>query len=232
MKAGKIVVLVFGVIVLLISLVPLLGGGGLMWAEKALRDSQGFYTTPAIQLEKDSHAIVTGHANIDLGGDWEWLSWLGRGEPGDFLSIKIEGSSNDPSKQIFIGVAKVRDLEAYLKDVEYDEVSDWRRGSLHYTDHPGTLAPEAPTNQAFWTASVYGTGTQSLEWGIEEGTYSLALMNEDGSRGLDLTASVGVKVPPIVGGIGIILLVVGLVFLGVAILMIYLGIRRPKTARG
>jgi len=234
MKAGKIVLLVFGVIILLISLVPLLVGGGLMWAEKALRDSQGFYTTPAIQLEKDSHAIVTGHANIDLGGDREWISWGRRWHPSDFLTLKIEGSSNDPSKQIFIGVAEAEDLEAYLKDVEYDEVSDFeiRRASLDYTNHPGTLAPEAPTNQAFWTASAHGTGTQTLEWGIEEGTYSLALMNEDGSRGLDLAASLGVKVPPVVAGIGIGLLVVGLVLLAVAILMIYLGVRRPKTARG
>ena len=75
MKAGKIVLLVFGIIVLLISIVPLLGGGALMWAEKALRDSEGFYTTPAIRFEKDSHAIVTKPANIDLGGDWEWVFW-------------------------------------------------------------------------------------------------------------------------------------------------------------
>lgn len=234
MKAGKIVLLVFGVIILLISLVPLLGGGGLMWAEKALRDSEGFYTTPAIQLEKDSHAIVTEPANIDFGGDWEWLSWLGRREPSDFLSIKIEGSSNDPKKQIFLGVAEVQDLEAYLEDVEYDEVSDFRirRASLGYTNHPGTQEPEDPTNQEFWTASVHGEGTQTLEWGIEEGTYSLALMNEDGSRGLDLAASVGVKVPPVLGGIGVALLIVGLVLLGVAILMIYLAVRRPRTTRG
>ena len=140
MKAGRIVLLVFGVIVLLISLVPLLGGGGLMWADKALRDSQGFYTTPAIQLEKGSHAIVTGHANIDLGGDWEWLSWGRRWDPSDFLTLKIEGSSNDPEKQIFIGVAEVQGLEAYLEDVEYDEISDLRirHASLGYTNHPGT----------------------------------------------------------------------------------------------
>ena len=234
MKAGKIVLLVFGVIVLLISLVPLLAGGGLMWAEKTLRDSEGFYTTPAIQLEKDSHAIVTGHANIDLGGDWEWLSWGRRCDPSDFLTLKIEGSSNDPSKQIFIGVAEVSDLEAYLKDVEHDEITDFRirRPSLGYTNHRGTSEPEAPTSQAFWTASAHGEGTQTLEWGIEEGTYSVALMNDDGSRGLNLAASVGVKVPPVVGGIGIGLLVVGLVLLAVAILMIYLGVRRPKTARG
>jgi hypothetical protein len=52
------------------------------------------------------------------------------------------------------------------------------------------------------------------------------LMNADGSRGLDLAASVGVKVPPVLGGIGVVLLVVGLVLLAVAILMIYLAVRR------
>ena len=234
MKAGKIVLLVFGVIVLLISLVPLLAGGGLMWAEKALRDSEGFYTTPAIHLENDSHAIVTGHANIDLRGDWEWIPWGRRWHPSDFLTLKIEVSSNDPSKQIFIGVAKARDLEAYLKDVEYDEVTDFRirRPSLGYTKHPGTLEPQDPTTQTFWTASAHGGGVQTLEWGIEEGTYSLVLMNEDGSRGLNLNASVGVKVPPVVWGISVGLLVVGLVLLGLAVLMIYLAVRRPKTIRG
>jgi len=238
MKAGKIVLLVFGVIILLISLVPLLGGGGLMWAEKALRDSEGFYTTPAIRLDKDSYAIVTEPANIDLRGDQDWL-WKtrifgARCDPSDFLTLKLEGSSNDASKQVFLGIAPISDLKTYLRDVEYDEVIDFKiRGvRLDYTNHPGTSAPEAPTTQTFWTASAHGEGTQTLEWGIEEGTYSFVLMNADGSRGLDLDASVGVKVPPVVGGIGIILLVVGLVLLAVAILMIYLGVRRPKTARG
>ena len=234
MKAGKIVLLVFGIIVLLISLVPLLGGGALMWAEKALRDSEGFYTTPAIRFEKDSHAIVTKPANIDLGGDWEWVFWGRCWDPSDFLTIKVEGSSDNSSKQIFIGVAEVQDLEAYLKDVEYDEVTDFsiRRSRLDYTNYPGTSQPQAPTTQEFWTASAHGEGTQTLEWGIEEGTYSLALMNEDGSRGLNLNASVGVKVPAVIWGISVGLLVVGLVLLGVAILMICLAIRRSKTTKG
>ena len=229
MSAGKIVLLVFGVIVLLVSVALLLSGGVLMWAEKALKDSEGFYTTPAIQLEKDSHAIVTEPANIDFGGDWGWLSWLGRREPGDFLTLKIEGSNNDPSKQIFIGVAEASGLEVYLKDVEYDEITRFRirRHSLGYTNHPGASEPQAPTTQTFWTTSVHGAGTQTLEWGIEEGTYSLVMMNEDGSRGLDLAASVGVKVPPVFWGISVGLLVVGLVLLGVAIVMIYLAVRRP-----
>ncbi|GAG11842.1 unnamed protein product, partial [marine sediment metagenome] len=72
MSAGKIVLLVFGVIVLLVSLGLLLSGGALMWAERAIKDSEGFYSTKTIQLEKDSHAIVTKPADIDLKGDWEW----------------------------------------------------------------------------------------------------------------------------------------------------------------
>lgn len=233
MSAGKIVLLVFGIIILLVSLVPLLAGGGLMWVEKALRDSEGFYTTPVIQLEKDSYAIVTEPANIDLGGDWEWISWGRRWDPTDFLTLKIEGSSNNPSTQIFLAMAEVSDLETYLQDVKYDEVTDFRirRPSLEYTDHPGTSRPEAPTTQTFWTASAYGEGTQTLEWGIEEGTYSLVLMNDDGSQGLDLAVSIGVKVPPVVGWIGVAILVVGLVLLGVAVLMLYLAVRRPKPSK-
>ena len=228
MSGGKIVLLVFGIIVLLASVVLLVPGGGLMWAERALRDSEGFYTTKAIELEKDSYAIVTKPANIDLGGDWEWLFWAGCWDPSHFLTLKIEGSSNDPSKRIFIGVAEVSDLQAYLTDVEYDEVTDFgiRGPRLGYTNHPGTSDPQAPTTQTFWTASAHGGGTQSLEWGVEEGTYSLVLMNDDGSRGLDLNALVGVKVPPVVWGISVGLLIVGIVLLGIAILMIYLAVRR------
>jgi len=217
MKAGKIVLLVVGIIVLLISLVPILGGGALIWVEKTLRDSEGFYTTPAIRLEKDSYAIVTKPANIDLGGDWEWLFWGKRWAPSDFLTIKVEGSSNDPSKQIFIGMAKAQDLEAYLEGVEYDEITDFsiHKPNLDYTNHPGTSEPQAPTTQEFWTVS-----------------YSFTLMSEDGSRGLNLNASIGAKIPEVVWGISVGLFVVGLVLLGIAILMIYLATRRPKVAKG
>ena len=63
-------------------------------------------------------------------------------------------------------------------------------------------------------------------WGIQEGAYSLVLMNDDGSRGLDLYVSFGVRAPPIVWGIGVALLVVGIVLLVTAIIAIYLEARR------
>ncbi len=65
-----------------------------------------------------------------------------------------------------------------------------------------------------------------MEWGIESGTYSFLLMNEDGSRGLDLEALVGIAVPSVLGGIGMGLIIGGLVVLILAVLMIYLAVRR------
>ena len=81
MSAGKIVLLVFGVIVLLVSIALLLSGGVLMWADRTIKDSEGFYSTKTIQLERDSYAIVTKPADIDLKGDWEWPFWGGHWDP-------------------------------------------------------------------------------------------------------------------------------------------------------
>jgi len=52
------------------------------------------------------------------------------------------------------------------------------------------------------------------------------LMNDDGSRGVGLSTIVGVKIPPILWGVSVGLLVGSLVVLAVAILMIYLAVRR------
>jgi len=229
MSAGKIVLLVFGVIVLLVSIALLLSGGALMWVDRTIKDSEGFYSTKTIHLERDSYAIVTKPADIDLKGDWEWPFWGGHWDPSDFLTLKIEGSNNDSSKQVFIGVAEASDLKAYLKDVEYDEITRFRirRARLGYTNHPGSSEPTAPTSQTFWTASAHGVGTQTLEWGIEPGTYSFVLMNDDGSRGLNLSTVVGVKIPPILWGVSVGLLVGGIVVLVIGALMVYLAVRRP-----
>ncbi len=231
MSGGKIALLVFGIIVLLVSPVLLLPGGVLIWAERTLRDGEGFYTSKAIELDRDSYAIVTEPANIDLGDEWEWLPWVRNWGPSDFLTLKIEGSSSDSSKQIFIGVAETSDLEGYLRGVEYDEVSDFKFDHLkpEYTNRSGTSEPVAPTSQAFWIASAYGAGTQTLEWAIESGTYSFLLMNEDGSRGLDLEASIGIAVPSVLGGIGVWLFIGGLVVLALAVLMLYLAVRQRKA---
>ena len=220
MSAGKIVLLVLGLIILLVSVGLLFTGGAIIWADIAIKDSEGFYTTKTIQLEKDSHAIITEPAGIDLEAAWIW-DWS------NLVTFKVGGSNDNSSKQIFIGIAQESDLNDYLSDVEYDEITKFSiyPYNVEYTNHPGDSEPGAPTSQTFWIASAHGDGTQTLEWELEAGTYSLVLMNADGSADVDLSVVVGAKVP-LIFGVGVGLLVGGIVALLLGALMIVLAVLR------
>ena len=223
MSAGKIVLLVFGIIGLLVSFGLLVGGGALLWADITIKDSEGFYTTEIVQLERDSYAIVTPAADIDLETAWLW-DW------GNLATFKVEGSNNDPTKQIFMGVAEESDVQAYLSGVEYDEITQFRIRPyrVDYTNHPGTSAPAAPTSQTFWTELAHGAGTQTLEWELETGNHVLVLMNADGSAGVDLSTVVGAKVP-LVLWVGVGLLIGGIFVLIIGVLMVFFAARRRGT---
>ncbi len=220
MSAGRIVLLVFGIIVLVGSILLVFFGGAIVWAHTVLTDDEGFFGTKTVEVERDSYAVITGPAEIDLSGAWIW-DWS------NLITFKVEGSSDDPSKQIFIGVADKADLDSYLNDVEYDEVDELRIDpfEISYRRHAGGSVPSAPTSQGFWTASTYGTGTQVLDWTLETGTWSLVLMNSDGSADLDLDVALAAKLPWLFGtGVG--LLVGGGVGLVVGTVMVYLGARK------
>ncbi|MFC1866448.1 YciC family protein, partial [Chloroflexota bacterium] len=227
MSAGKIILLIFGILGLLVSIGLLVGGGTLLWADNALKDGEGFYATETIQIEKDSYAIITGPADIDIETGWDrGLGW----DLGELVTFKVKGSNNDLSKQIFIGIAKESDVNSYFSGVEYDEVINL---NIHpyvvdYENRSGSVVPGAPTSQTFWTESVYGAGNQTLELELESGSYSLVIMNEDGSAGIDVDVILGAKVPLLLG-IGIGLLVGGFTALCISILLLYLAARKPSV---
>jgi hypothetical protein len=207
MSAGKIILLIFGIIVLLISLSLLMGGGALLWAQNTIKDSEGFYNTKTIQIEKDSYAIVAGPADIDVDAGWDWgWGW----DLGDLVTFKVEGSNNDNSTQIFIGIARESDIDSYLSGVEHDEITDFHiyPYSLDYRHHSGSVVPGAPTSQTFWTEEDYGPGNRTVEWELEPGSHSLVIMNADGSAGIDTDMVLGAKVP-LLFGISVGLLVGG-----------------------
>ncbi len=222
MSIGRIVLLIFGVIVLLIGIGLLFSGGALIGLERALADSEGFISTRMVQLERDSNAILSEPVEIDLGIGWPWRF-------GQLVTIKVEATSSDPAKQIFLGIAEYGDVQAYLADAAYDEVGGLglRPFRVSYRRHPGSAVPAAPAAQRFWRASAQGPGTQTLKWELEPGEWALVLMNADGSAGIDLRGSIGVKLPWLFW-VGLGLLIAGLVALAVGIMMIYLAVRRAS----
>ncbi len=93
--------------------------------------------------------MVTEPVNIDVD-EWFW-DWT----PID--TIKVESSNNNPSKGIFIGLAGESDLQAYLADVDYDEITDFPflGSDVDYENHPGGSVPAVPTSQTFWEVSAH-----------------------------------------------------------------------------
>ena len=214
MSVVKIILLVFGVIIVVVSVGMLFGGGTLLWLERTHTDGEGFIVSDTIHIERDySYAVVTGPIDIDEVA-LDVLDWMGLA-----TAFAVEGSNNS-EKDIFIGVAEESDVEGYLSDVEYDEMSF---GDIHwlsfdavdYTNHPGSSEPAAPASEEFWKGLVRGGGTQTLEWETEVGSHSIVLMNDDGSAGVDLDAVFKVKVPE-----ELLAISVGLLFGGIAGLLL------------
>ena len=228
MSAGKIILLIFGIIGLLISVSLLLGGAAILIADNVIKDNDGFYTTKTINIDKNSYAIVTGPTDVDVDVGWNsGLLW----DLGDLVTFRIEGSNENSSNPIFIGIARESDIDDYLDDVEYDEVRrlHTNRLDIDYRNHSGDIAPEVPTTQTFWEESTYGTGTQVLEWELEEGSHTLVIMNSDGSAGINANMVFGAKVPLLLG-IGVGILVAGIIGLVISILFIALAARKSVTA--
>jgi hypothetical protein len=226
MSAGKIVLLVFGVIILLVSLALIAGGGAMVWLDKAHSDSEGFITTDTIHLERASYAITTQPAEMDLESGWS--GWFV--DRHDIATIKVQGSSEDNSKQIFIGIADEADVTAYLNGVNYDEIKEFRIHPfrVYYTSHPGNSSPAVPASQTFWEISKHGPGTQTLEWEVETGNWVLVLMNADGSAGVDVSGSIGVKAPWVFW-VGLGFLIGGIVLLIIGVGLVLLATRRQRV---
>jgi len=220
MKIGKIILLILGIVGVFVAFGLLLGGGTLIWFDATAKDDEGFYTTDTLHLKRDSSALVSSPANITVSGvlmgEWKHLT-----------TFRIEGASNDRSRGIFIGIAKEEDIQKYLADARYDTITELEieSSSLNFERVPGTRKPPAPTSQPFWARAVHGTGAQDLLWELEDGTYLLVFMNEDGSPFVDISVRVGAKVPSVLwigaGGVA-----GGFLALAASSILIYAAVRR------
>jgi hypothetical protein len=228
MSAGRIVLLIFGIIIVLVGVVMLISGVPWVFFNNDRVDSQGFIASDSLHFDEGSYAVAAGPTGSELGA----LNIYRQINAG---TIRIEGENNDASKEIFIGIIEESDLEQYLGDVEYTEVTNI--GDIvtsgedpTYDNHSGASTPAAPAGQTLWTASVSGTGAQTLEWKPEEGDYWIVIMNNDGSANMDVDTELAVKVGSIPLMLGIGLIIVGVLGLIIGGLMIFFAFRGRKKS--
>jgi hypothetical protein len=228
-----ILAIIFGGIIIIASLGILAGGGGVMWVQSTFSDSDGFLISGEVNLQVDSHALVGQGVDIDI--DVNTPSYVRQPKLGDFVTLKLVGTNNDPSKPVFIGIAQEGAASEYLSDVEYDEVVDldwpydrvWRQPTVSYDTHQGGAPSRAPATETFWEVSITGSGTQTLEWEPEEGNFWFVVMNADGSPDVDVDMQLGARIP-FLRYIGNMLFAGGFVSLVVGSLIIYIGAIRRR----
>jgi len=195
-------------------------------------------------LQSDTYAMVIQEVDIDIDVDVPADIWAPK--PGDFITVKLVGGSNDPSKELFIGIARDTDASEYLNSVEYDRllfdpswndessgISPGPHGGIRFSvsriTHPGVAPSQAPGSLWFWEASATGSGPQTILWEPHAGSFWVVVMNADGSKDVDLNMRLGAKIP-ILRIIGGGLLAGGFIILGVGGFIVYYGAFRPRRS--
>jgi len=192
-----------GLILLILTFGLTVVSASLFWSHWADADGNGYQSSEVIHIHKDSYAIIIERDDIHRKSAWIW-DW------GNLISFKIEAINHDPSRPIFIGVAPQADVEVYIDDVEYNQITDFRIRpyKIEFVDIHGNSEPLAPrsfpnthtaTDEEFWAGSVYGTGSQILKIELEAEDYTFIIMNDDGAAGIDMDIKVGAKAPLILG---------------------------------
>ena len=199
-------------------------GALLLWGDSQ-KDDQGYLSTGKDRYAASTYALATDNLDIDLDG----AGWVM--DRDDLGNVRLSVESSD-AKPVFVGIARTSDVSDYLRSTAYTSVTDVDYSPFHasYREHGGDRRPALPADQDFWAASAQGSGTQTVAWDLEDGDWSIVVMNADGSRGVDTEISAGAKVP-FLGTLGWVSLGGALVLLIIAVTLVYLGVRTPRPPK-
>jgi hypothetical protein len=218
-----LVALIIGCLLILPGLGLLLGGAGVAGAYAFGRDDAGFLSMTVPTLRSPTAAITV--EGIVVTTEPDVPSWVFDRLD---LDLRVTARSLTPGTDLFIGVAPADQVSSYLSGVAHDEVigiSEPRSGvsrAAVLRTTPGTATATAPTSQTFWSASVAGAGQQELTWRVTGGSWAAVLMNADGSAGINVSTTIGVRAGFLLP-VALLLLGLGLILTGIAVALIIRG---------
>jgi hypothetical protein len=174
----------------LLAVALLLGGGGLLWAVDTHTDPDGYFGTKSHEYATTARAIATRDIDLD-------------DIPGSAANLRIR-----PEGDVFVGVARRADVQAYLAGVDHTDVADvdFYPFRVRYQHRAGAHVPAPPAGQDFWVAT--GTGGKPLQWRVREGRWSIVAMNADGSPGVHFGARIQAKIP-VLHRLAVLMLIAG-----------------------
>jgi hypothetical protein len=226
-RGARIALIVTGAVTGLLAAGLLAVGGVALWGESE-KDGDGYLSTDTHHFTAGTHALASESLDVDLDGAG-WL--MDREDVGD-VRLEVEPRSGE---EVFVGIAPTDQVSRYLSGVAHTSVSDVDSWPFEadYDEHAvaGERKPAPPGEQRIWAAYVQGAGTQTLDWDVEDGDWSVVVMNADGSRGVDAEVEAGAKIP-FLSEIGWTAMGTGAVLLIAAAALLVLGIRTPRSRSG
>jgi len=197
-RAAHAVMLIIGCLLGLVGLALAGAASASAVAMFAQRDGQ-FLTTPTERYAVDSHALTT--TGIDLLDDQ-------LPTPATAVELMIQATPTDGDRPVFLGVARLEDVDRYLSGVAHSELTSVSFAPFRatYRQVPGERVPEPPDTQNFWMSSRSGTGTQRLETTLRSGSWVVVVMNADGTSKVSADLAVGARtelLAPLTFGLGL-----------------------------
>ena len=173
---------------LTIAAVASLGVGGVATWANAKENDDGYITADRERFSSPKAAVVSHDRDVDLEGFHWFADRVGN------VRLEVESAS---SKDVFVGVARTHEVERYLRGVGHSTVSELDYGPfrVEYAEHEGRRRARPPAKSHIWAASATGRGTQTVDWNVREGDWSIVVMNADGSRDVQADIAAGVEVP-------------------------------------
>ena len=225
-KDKRIAAIIASALLALVAIGFIGAGGAALWADSK-KDEQGYIATGSDRFSTDTAAMATESLDVDLDGADALL------DDGVFGKVRINAESKE-GKPLFVGIARSSDVSDYLRGSAHDIIDDvdYSPFQVDYRTKDGNRTLGAPGDERIWDASVQGAGEQSLVWDVEEGDWSVVVMNADGSVGVDAGVSVGASASWL-DEVGKIATTTGFILLILAGGLLYVGVRqRPSSPLG
>lgn len=225
-------IILVAVVMLITSFGLIMGGTSLKTVQNLFVDDNGFLVSDPAEIDVSGYAIVLEDMEFDIDPvAWRWFQ-----RRGGLLSLKIVSESNNPTKEIFIGVAREQDVQSYIQDMEYQRVVDtdfdledydFTLSDSDFVIHQGGAPSAPPLVHSYWVAQGVDSDLQEVIWEPQAGSYYVVIMNADGSEGIAADIQVGARIP-FFGNLGNILLTAGVFVGGIGVMMIYFTLKRNQ----
>ncbi|GCE43680.1 hypothetical protein Rhow_007910 [Rhodococcus wratislaviensis] len=216
MKPGRTVALVLGCVCALAGFALLCAAVFLGWAYVEQNDN-GHLASAAERFRSTATALVS--ERIDLLDDGEMPRGLSTENVGRVL---LRVTSDEPDRPIFVGIGPG---DAYLAGVAHTQVTAVEFGPFRpsYREISGDRIPEPPSAQSFWSVAAAGAGPQEVRWDLQPGSWTVVVMNADGSPGISIDVQVGARWN-FLGPLALGVLIGAVVLLGAGIALVVTGV--------